>query len=82
MENKVDQPSELKVTLALGTTLIIQTAVALLWAGAASERLAQIERRVDTTSQIVERTARLEEQVVYVRASLERIEKKLDAGGD
>lgn len=69
---------ELRITLAVGATLIVQTALALLWAGAAAERLAQLERRADTTAEIIVTTARLEEQVGVMRASLVRIEAKLD----
>jgi hypothetical protein len=60
--------------LALG----VQTAGAFLWAGAASARLTQLERSADATQQLLERTARLEEQGIAFRASLDRIEAKLD----
>ncbi len=69
---------EVRITLAVGATLIVQTALALVWAGAAAERLAQLERRADATAEIIVRTARLEEQVGVMRASLARIEAKLD----
>ncbi len=71
-----------RLALALAGTFIVQTAAALLWAGASGERLAQLERRADASSQLIERTARLEEQVYYMRATLERIEQKIDQGGD
>lgn len=60
--------------LALG----VQTVGALLWAGAASERLAQLERRADDVELLLERTSRLEEQSIAMRASLDRIERKID----
>ncbi|MGV6800764.1 MAG: hypothetical protein ACWA5L_02435 [bacterium] len=72
------QSPELRISIAISTALIIQTAIAFIWAGSVSERLAQLERRVATTAELSERTARLEEQVVYMRVSLERIEEKLD----
>ena len=62
----------------IGAALCVQTALALIWAGAAAERIAQLERRADATTEIVERTARLEEQVAAARASLARIETKID----
>ena len=71
---------EVRGSIAIGAALIVQTALALIWIGAASERLNQLERRVDYSSQLIERTARLEEQVHYMRQSLDRIEQKLDTG--
>ncbi len=76
-ENKIP-PTESRMTLALGTGMVIQIAIALLWAGAASERLSQLERRADTTSQLMERTARLEEQIYYLRATVDRIDSRLE----
>lgn len=73
------RPLEFRFSLAIGTAVIVQTALGLIWAGAAGERLVQVERRVDTTAELIERTARLEEQMIYMRLSLERIEEKLGA---
>ncbi len=70
--------SEVRITVAIGAALIVQSGLALIWAGAASERLAQLERRTDTNVAIIERTARLEEQVRFMSATLVRIEDKLD----
>ena len=69
---------EVRITIAVGAALVVQTALALLWAGAAAERLGQLERRADASSEIIERTVRLEEQAAAMRASLARIEAKLD----
>lgn len=69
--------TELRFSLALGTGMVIQAAIALLWAGAAGERLNQLERRVDSTQQVIERTARLEEQIYYLRSTLDRIDVRL-----
>lgn len=69
---------ELRISIAVGAALFVQTALGLVWAGAAGERLAQLERRADGSGEIIERTARLEEQVTAMRASLARIEAKLD----
>ena len=80
----LEKPMELRVTVAIGAAVIVQTGLGLIWAGAASERLAQLERRADDNTQIIERTARLEEQVRFVSATLVRIEEKIDAkrGGE
>jgi hypothetical protein len=61
--------------------LVAQTAGAFLWAGAVSERLADLEKRSDAIEVLLERTARLEEQSMAMRASLDRIERKLDQLG-
>jgi len=70
--------SELRVSVAVGAAILIQTALALLWSGAAAERLTQLERRSDASAELIVRTARLEEQLAAMRAQLVRIEKKID----
>ncbi|MEO1015278.1 MAG: hypothetical protein AAFX08_08855 [Pseudomonadota bacterium] len=70
--------SDARVTIVLGAALFVQTGLALIWAGGAAERLAALERKADGTSVVIERTARLEAQMDAVRASLIRIEAKLD----
>jgi len=74
-----DKPAELRVTIAIGAAIFIQTGLALVWAGAATERLSQLERRANDNAQMIERTARLEEQVRFMSATLVRIEEKIDA---
>ncbi len=79
MSEKLDaRPAELRITIAVGAALAVQTALGLLWAGAAAERLAQLEDRAGGSAEIIERTVRLEEQMTAMRASLARIEGKLD----
>lgn len=70
---------ERKVPLALVATLVAQTGAALMWAGAADQRLTQVERRVEAAAGAPERLARMEEQVGAVRDQLKRMEAKLDA---
>ena len=67
-----------RVPVAIILALLMQTAGALVWAGAASERLSTLEGSTQSLSQMNVRTARLEEQVNYMRATLDRIEDKLD----
>ncbi len=67
-----------QVTPAVILALIIQTGAALLWAGGAAERIAAVERRMERQSGVNERLARLEAQADANRASLQRIEAKLD----
>ncbi|PHS27699.1 MAG: hypothetical protein COA84_03895 [Robiginitomaculum sp.] len=66
------------ISLALILTIVLQSAAALLWAGAAAERINQLERRTADQDGVSERLARLEEQVGQARASLNRIEKRLE----
>jgi uncharacterized coiled-coil protein SlyX len=49
-----------------------------MWSGAAAERLTALELRSARNDEVVERTARLDEQAKAMRASLTRIEAKLD----
>lgn len=66
------------IPVALVVAILLQTGVALMWSGAAAERLSALETRSGRTDEVVERTARLEEQSQAMRASLARIEEKLD----
>ncbi|MEM9421175.1 MAG: hypothetical protein AAF986_01500 [Pseudomonadota bacterium] len=75
-----DRNSEPRVILALSGIVFAQTVTALIWAGAAAERLTQLETKVDQTQALIERTARLEEQTDHIRQTLVRIEQKIDAG--
>ena len=63
--------------VAVAVTLAIQAAAALLWAGAAAARIDALEARVAEQAQVNERLARLEEQAKAARASLARIEARL-----
>jgi hypothetical protein len=70
--------AEIRITFAFSIALIVQSALGLIWAGAAANRIDQLERRVNASEEMIERTARLEEQMAGMRASLMRIEAKLD----
>ncbi len=77
-------PAPLRIdrTISVGVmlALFVQTGGALLWAGGAAERINAIEARLDHQSGVAERLARLEAQADANRASLARIEAKLDRG--
>ncbi|MEM6415001.1 MAG: hypothetical protein AAF720_10165 [Pseudomonadota bacterium] len=75
---KLKPLGEVRMSAAVGAALAVHTGLALVWTGAAADRISQLERRADATSVIIERTARLDEQMISARASLARIEKKLD----
>jgi len=66
------------ITLGLVLAVLIQTAGALLWAGAAEARLSTLETQAELTMPVAERLARLEEQMIMARQSLNRIEHRLD----
>ena len=70
-----------QVSVAVLLALLVQTGGALLWAGGAAERIAVMERRLDGQAGVAERLARLEAQAEANRASLLRIEAKLDRDG-
>lgn len=67
-----------KLFVALAGIVAAQSVTALIWAGAAAERLEQLEYRMNRTEELIERTARLEEQAEGIRDTLARIERKLD----
>ena len=72
---------EPRVTAVLSGAMVMQAVAGLVWAGAAAERLEQLERRVDASAELRVRTARLEEQSAHIRATVVRIEDKIDARG-
>lgn len=80
-----DKPLQIDRTVTFGLVLavLVQTAGALLWTGAAEARLAHLETQaaidVPIALPVAERLARLEEQVKMARQSLSRIETRLDS---
>ncbi|MEM8987913.1 MAG: hypothetical protein AAGC95_14450 [Pseudomonadota bacterium] len=78
MSESVSFMLDRRVTLAVIAALVFQTASALLWAGAATERLKYLETRVAAQPSLAERTAALEARVRDVQRSTVRIEQKVD----
>jgi anti-sigma-K factor RskA len=70
------------ITLSIIFAISIQTAGALMWAGAAEARLSDLESRAEQALPVSERLARLEEQMSMARESLSRIEQRLDKQAD
>ena len=66
------------VPVSVVVTVIVQTAFVLLWVGRAGARLDMMEARLEQQQGVAERLARLEVQALAQRASLERIEHKLE----
>lgn len=71
--------SERKISWAIIVALAVQAASALIWAGAAAERIDVLEQQVDDNRPTAERLARLETRLDSVRDQLARIEAKVDA---
>ena len=67
-----------KIPAALVAAFLLQTAGALFWAGSAAERISTLERTQMRDQAAIERVAVLEDQIATIRASLDRIEGKLD----
>lgn len=63
---------------ALVAAFLLQLAGALFWAGAASQRISELEQTAAQDRAAVERVAVLEEQVFEIKKTLDRIETKLD----
>jgi hypothetical protein len=70
-----------RVTLALIVTMCLEAVVGLLWVGAAAQRLTVLEAGMNAQQPITERMARIEAQMTGVRATLDRIENRIDTAG-
>jgi len=71
-----------QISLGLVVTVFLQAAAALMWAGRASARIDDMQRRIDVQAPVAERLARLEEQADATRQSLARIEARLERAHD
>ena len=69
-----------QITAGVLLAVALQTGGVLIWAGREATRIEVIEQRLDRQSNVAERLTRLEEQVFAARATLERMEHKLDRG--
>lgn len=67
-----------QISAAVLVAVALQAAAALLWAGKASARIDEVQRRLEAQAPVAERLARLEEQAEASRQSLDRIEAKLE----
>ncbi len=69
-----------RIPSALIAVLAAQTLGGLVWAGGAAARISALEERVGEQRLVAERLARLEAQGEAVRASVARIERRLEEG--
>jgi hypothetical protein len=69
-----------QVTLAVIITIAIQAGGGLMWAGRASAKIDELQRRVESQGEVAERLTRLEEQMNSTRVTLERLERRLETG--
>ena len=67
-----------RLPVVLIVSLLLQSGAALVWAGQWKQRLIHVEERVSHSTSAKERITRLEEQVIFMRAALKRIENKID----
>jgi hypothetical protein len=67
-----------RMTLALLVTICLEAVAGLLWVGAAAQRLSVLEASMTAQQPITERMARIEAQMGGVRATLDRIENRID----
>lgn len=67
-----------KIPAAVAAALMVQAIAGLMWAGAAAARITALEEKVGEQRQVTERLARLEEQSLALRATMDRIEWQLE----
>jgi alkylation response protein AidB-like acyl-CoA dehydrogenase len=67
-----------KIPIALITALAVQTIGGLVWAGGAAARIGTLEERVGEQRLVAERLARLEAQAEATRATVDRIDRRLE----
>ena len=70
-----------RIPLAFIAMVLVQTFGALIWAGAAAERISHAEAEASRVQELAERAVRLEAQGASMREALIRIEAKLDRLG-
>lgn len=78
MTGETLKPLDIRLSLAALGAVAVQTALGLLWTGAAAERRHAVEVKAAATADLSVRLARLEEQILAMRAGLVRIETKLE----
>jgi hypothetical protein len=69
---------EKKVTLAVILAVVLESAGVLMWVGATSEKLKEVEARVAAQADMADRLTRVEVHLELAAQQLSRIEKKLD----
>jgi outer membrane murein-binding lipoprotein Lpp len=67
-----------RISITIVVLVLVQTFSALIWAGAAGERIAHAEEEAGRVQELSERAARLEVQAGAMREALTRIEAKMD----
>ena len=67
-----------RIGFALIFAIVVETAGAFIWAGAAAARLDEVERRLEDQRPVSERLARLEVRAEETHAALDRIERRFD----
>ncbi|WP_291072777.1 hypothetical protein [Hyphomonas sp.] len=70
------------MTVGFLVAVLVQTGGALVWAGAAAERISTLEDTVRDRRSVVERLARVEEGVDRMESQLDRIERRLEGADE
>lgn len=65
------------IGMGLAMTILLQTGGAMMWAGAANARLAELEVEIQIAFDVNQRLARLEGETSMMREQLGRIESHL-----
>ena len=73
---------EKKLTAGFLLAIAVQTGGALVWAGAAAERISTLEHRAELSRPVAERLARVETELGAVKDQLDRIETRLERADD
>ncbi len=81
-----DEPSDWhldrRLPIALIFAIAVQTGAGLIWAGAAGERIRQLEDQGLLSRDMSERLVRVEEQIGFARTTLDRIERNLETANN
>lgn len=69
---------DLQIPVALLASMLLQSAVAVWWAAQIDSRVQVLEQQNATNTLLVERMSRVEEKILSLKESMQRVEGKLD----
>jgi hypothetical protein len=68
-----------RITAAFVLAVFVQSCGALMWAGAAAQRITAMEVEMDKRRPVLAQATRVEVELKLMRRQLERIERRLEA---
>lgn len=71
-----------RITAAFALAVFVQSCGALMWAGAAAQRITAMEVEMDKRRPVLAQATRVEVELKLMRRQLERIERRLEARDD